>query len=50
MTPIAITFLVIALTVIWGGLIASAIFLSKQTEVAHYPEGGEDAPGEPAEA
>lgn len=49
MTPIAITFLVIALVVIWGGLIASAIFLSKQTEVAAYPSGGEDAPGEATE-
>lgn len=50
MTPIAITFLVIALTVIWGGLIASAIFLSRQTEVEQYPAGGEDADGDRAES
>lgn len=49
MTPIAITFLVIALLVIWGGLIASAIFLSRRTEVAVYPAGGDDAPGEAVE-
>lgn len=49
MTPIAILFLVIALVVIWGGLIASAIFLSRQTEVTLYPAGGDDAPGEQVE-
>ncbi|MHA3723128.1 MetS family NSS transporter small subunit [Leucobacter sp. HY1910] len=49
MTPIATLFLVIALVVIWGGLIASAIFLSRQTEVAEYPAGGDDAPGEQVE-
>lgn len=49
MTPIAILFLVIALVVIWGGLIASAIYLSRQTEVAEYPAGGDDASGEHVE-
>lgn len=49
MTPIAILFLVIALVVIWGGLIVSAIFLSRQTEVAEYPAGGDDAAGEHVE-
>lgn len=43
MTPIAVVFLSIALVVIWGGLIGSAIFLSRQTEVAQYPAGGEEA-------
>ena len=42
MTPIAICFLTIALVVIWGGLIASAVFLSRRPEVAAYPTGGED--------
>ncbi|GAA1605954.1 methionine/alanine import family NSS transporter small subunit [Leucobacter chromiireducens] len=42
MTPIAITFLVLALTIIWGGLIASTVFLARRPEVAEYPAGGED--------
>ncbi|KAM9865937.1 hypothetical protein ACIFOC_01564 [Leucobacter aridicollis] len=46
MTPIAITFLVLALTIIWGGLIASTVFLARRPEVAAYPEGGEDLAGE----
>ncbi|GAA1568523.1 hypothetical protein U746_0598 [Mycolicibacterium mucogenicum 261Sha1.1M5] len=46
MTPIAITFLVLALTIIWGGLIASTVFLARRSEVAAYPEGGEDLAGE----
>lgn len=49
MTPIAIVFLAIALVVIWGGLIASAVFLSKRTEVVQYPAGGDDHPGETVE-
>ncbi|UTX52228.1 MetS family NSS transporter small subunit [Leucobacter aridicollis] len=46
MTPIAVTFLVLALTIIWGGLIASTVFLGRRSEVAAYPEGGEDLAGE----
>lgn len=46
MTPIAIVFLVIALVIIWGGLIASIVFLSRQGEVARYPEGGQDVFGD----
>lgn len=46
MTPIAILFLVIALVIIWGGLIASIIFLSRKGEVDTYPDGGKDAFGE----
>lgn len=46
MTPIAISFLVLALIIIWGGLIASTIFLLRRPEIAEYPAGGEDASGE----
>ncbi|MCW2287361.1 hypothetical protein EDF60_2015 [Leucobacter luti] len=42
MTPIAITFLIFALAIIWGGLIASTVFLMRTPEVAEYPAGGED--------
>ncbi len=53
MTPIATVTLVLSLTVIWGGLIASIIFLARKPEVDEYPadppptaelsdEGGED--------
>lgn len=45
MTPIAIVFLVLAFAVVWGGLIASAIFLARRPEVAEYPaDPVEDAP------
>lgn len=40
MTPIAITFLVIALTIVWGGLITSTIMLVRHPEVDRYPPGG----------
>ncbi|WP_115651489.1 methionine/alanine import family NSS transporter small subunit [Leucobacter sp. PH1c] len=43
MTPIAITFLTLALVIIWGGLIGSTIFLSRRPEVEEYPAGGEDS-------
>lgn len=42
MTPIAITFLILALTVIWGGLIASIIFLAIRPQVKEYPPGAPD--------
>ncbi|MEJ1091539.1 methionine/alanine import family NSS transporter small subunit [Microbacterium istanbulense] len=40
MTPIAITFLVIALVVVWGGLVTSTIMLVRRPEVDRYPPGG----------
>ncbi|MGO1537819.1 MAG: methionine/alanine import family NSS transporter small subunit [Leucobacter sp.] len=46
MTAIAIVFLVFSVLIIWGGLIASTIFLSRRGEVAEYPPGGDDAAGE----
>ncbi|GAA1136906.1 methionine/alanine import family NSS transporter small subunit [Microbacterium aurantiacum] len=42
MTPIAITFLVLAIVVVWGGLIASVLFLARQPERAEFPAGGTD--------
>ena len=53
MTPIALVALVLALTLVWGGLIASAIALRIRIrirpELAAYPPGGEDRPGEDLE-
>lgn len=49
MTPIAITCLVLSIVIIWGGLVASSVFLAKRSEVAEYPAGGEDEPGGAAE-
>lgn len=46
MTPIAIVFLVLALAIVWGGLIASTVFLSRRPEVETYPPNGEDLAGE----
>lgn len=42
MTPIAVTFLALALVIVWGGLLASALFLSRHPDVTHYPPGGQD--------
>lgn len=42
MTPIAIVFLVLALVILWGGLIGSTVLLARRSEVAQYPPGGED--------
>lgn len=41
MTTTAILFLVFALLIIWGGLVASIIFLVRNPEVSHFPPGGE---------
>lgn len=42
MTPIAITFLIIAVVVVWGGLITSTLYLRSRPDRATYPEGGID--------
>lgn len=42
MSAIAIVFLVIAVVLVWGGLLASTVFLSRRPEIETYPEGGED--------
>lgn len=41
MTGIAIAFLLLSLIVIWGGLVASSIFLMKRPQVLEYPPGPE---------
>lgn len=42
MTGIAIAFLLLALVLVWGGLIASILFLRSRSELTDYPAGGED--------
>ena len=42
MTPIAVLFLIIAIVVVWGGLIASTLYLRRRPERATYPAGDED--------
>lgn len=42
MTPLAIVFLVLAIVIVWGGLVASTVFLRRRPEVAEYPGGGTD--------
>lgn len=42
MTGIAITFLILAIAIVWGGLVASALFLRSRPERADYPAGGID--------
>lgn len=42
MTPVAITFLILAILIVWGGLVASALHLRRRPELAdgEYPPGG----------
>ena len=42
MTGIAIAFLLLALVLVWGGLIASILFLRSRPELTAYPAGGDD--------
>ncbi|TQJ31663.1 methionine/alanine import family NSS transporter small subunit [Microbacterium sp. SLBN-146] len=42
MTPIAITFLILSILIVWGGLVASAIFLRRRPEPDTFPEGAAD--------
>ncbi|GAB2851483.1 methionine/alanine import family NSS transporter small subunit [Microbacterium insulae] len=42
MTPIAIVFLVLSILIVWGGLIASVLFLRGRADVAEYPPGEAD--------
>ncbi len=37
MSAIAITFLIIAAVLVWGGLTASIVFLARRPELAAYP-------------
>lgn len=40
MTPTAIVFLVGAILIVWGGLVASMLLLRSRPERADYPTGG----------
>lgn len=42
MTPIAVTFLVMSVLIVWGGLIVSALVLRRRPELDEYPAGGVD--------
>ena len=42
MTGPAILFLVLAALLVWGGFVASVIFLSRQPDSTVFPPGGED--------
>ncbi|WP_137846004.1 MetS family NSS transporter small subunit [Microbacterium sp. 2FI] len=42
MTPIAITFLILAILIVWGGLVVSVLFLRSRSELAQYPPGDTD--------
>ncbi|WP_251449517.1 methionine/alanine import family NSS transporter small subunit [Microbacterium sp. Marseille-Q6648] len=42
MTGVAIAFLILAIVVVWGGLIASALYLRSRPEPSSYPPGGTD--------
>lgn len=41
MTPIAVTFLILSLVIVWGGLITSTTLLARHPEVDPYPPGGD---------
>jgi len=42
MSAIAILFLIISAVVVWGGLVASIVYLAAKPEVRAYPEDGTD--------
>jgi hypothetical protein len=42
MTGVAIGFLLLALVLVWGGLVASILFLRARPELPSYPAGGEE--------
>jgi hypothetical protein len=39
MTPVAIAFLILAIVIVWGGLIASTLYLRRRPERTSYPAG-----------
>ena len=41
MSGIAITFFIVAAVLVWGGLIASIVFLARQPQLDTYPATGE---------
>ncbi len=42
MSASAVALMVLSMVAIWGGLIASSIFLARKPEVATWPEGDPD--------
>jgi Putative methionine and alanine importer, small subunit len=42
MTPTAIVFLILSILIVWGGLAASLVLLSRRPEREDFPEGGVD--------
>ncbi|MBD8023959.1 methionine/alanine import family NSS transporter small subunit [Microbacterium gallinarum] len=42
MTGVAITFLILSVILVWGGLVASALYLRSRPEPAEYPPGAVD--------
>lgn len=42
MSATAIVFLILSIVLVWGGLVASTVFLARQPEPSHFPPGGED--------
>lgn len=42
MTPLAIAFLILAIVIVWGGLIASTLYLRRRPERTMYPAGEVD--------
>lgn len=42
MTAIAIAFLVLSIVVVWGGVVASVVYLSIRPGLSSYPAGGDD--------
>lgn len=42
MTGLAITFLILSIVIVWGGLLVSILFLRARPEPAAYPPGGTD--------
>lgn len=42
MSVSALIFMILAIALLWGGLISSAVFLARKPEVRDYPPGGED--------
>ncbi|AZC13796.1 MULTISPECIES: methionine/alanine import family NSS transporter small subunit [unclassified Microbacterium] len=42
MTGLAITFLILSIIIVWGGLAVSILFLRSRPEPTEYPPGGTD--------
>lgn len=39
MTGLGLTFLILSIVIVWGGMLASILVLSRRPEVAAYPPG-----------